>query len=59
MAPFAFSTKKEGKDSAISWEGDAEGFILAKFLEPRQTINAAHYVQTLHKLRRPLRDKRP
>jgi len=38
---------------------DAEGLILAEFLEPRQTITAAHYVQTLHKLRRALRDKRP
>ncbi|PNF25035.1 hypothetical protein B7P43_G06980, partial [Cryptotermes secundus] len=38
---------------------DAEGFILAEFLEPGQTINAARYVQTLHKLRRALRDKRP
>ncbi|PNF36764.1 hypothetical protein B7P43_G11157 [Cryptotermes secundus] len=36
-----------------------EGFNLAEFLEPRQTINAARYVQTLHKLRRALRDKRP
>ena len=38
---------------------DAGGLILAKFLEPGQTITAAHYVQTLHKLRRALRDKRP
>jgi len=38
---------------------DAEGLILAKFLEPGQTITAAHYVQTLHKLRCALRDKRP
>ncbi|PNF18373.1 hypothetical protein B7P43_G13494 [Cryptotermes secundus] len=38
---------------------DAEGFILAKFLEPGQTINAAHYVQTLHKLRRAVCDKPP
>jgi len=37
---------------------DAEGLILAKFLEPGQTITAARYVQTLHKLRRALRDKR-
>ncbi|PNF14147.1 hypothetical protein B7P43_G17711, partial [Cryptotermes secundus] len=35
-----------------------EGFILAEFLEPGQTIDAAHYVQALHKLRRVLRDKR-
>jgi len=38
---------------------DAEGLILAEFLERRQTITAARYVQTLHKLRRALRDKRP
>ena len=38
---------------------DAEGFILAEFLERGQTIIAARYVQTLHKLRRALRDKRP
>jgi len=38
---------------------DAEGLILAEFLEPGQTITAALYVQTLHKLRRALRDKRP
>ncbi|PNF41780.1 hypothetical protein B7P43_G02607, partial [Cryptotermes secundus] len=38
---------------------DAEGFILVKFLEPGQTIDAAHYVQMLHKLRHVLRDKRP
>ena len=38
---------------------DAEGLILAEFLEPGQTITAACYVQTLHKLRRALRDKRP
>jgi len=65
MAPFAFSIKEEGKDSAISCEGDgtvfwdAEGLILAEFLEPGQTITAVRYVQTLHKLRRALRDKRP
>jgi len=33
--------------------------ILAKFLEPWQTITAARYVQTLHKLRRALCDKLP
>jgi len=38
---------------------DAEGLILAEFLEPVQTITAARYVQTLHKLRRALRDKHP
>ena len=38
---------------------DAEGLILAEFLDPGQTITAALYVQTLHKLRRALRDKRP
>ena len=37
----------------------AEGLILAEFLEPEQTNTAARYVQTLHKLRRALRDKRP
>ncbi|PNF41419.1 hypothetical protein B7P43_G14119 [Cryptotermes secundus] len=38
---------------------DAGGFILAEFLEPGQTVNAAPYVQTLHKLLCALRDKRP
>ena len=38
---------------------DAEGLILAEFLERGQTITAAHYVQTLHKLRPALCDKRP
>ena len=38
---------------------DAEGMILAKFLERGQTITAACYVQTLHKVRRALCDKRP
>ena len=38
---------------------DAEGLILAEFLERGQTITAAGYVQTLHKLCRALRDKRP
>jgi len=33
--------------------------ILAEFLEPGQTITAARYVHTLHKLRRALCDKRP
>ena len=37
---------------------DAEGLILAEFLECGQTITAARYVQTLHKLHRALRDKR-
>ena len=38
---------------------NAEGLILAEFLERGQTITAARYVQTLHELRRALRDKRP
>jgi transposase len=38
---------------------DAEGLILAEFLEPGQTITAARYVQTLHKLSRALHNKRP
>jgi len=38
---------------------DAEGCILIEFLEPGKTINTARYVQTLLKLRRALRDKRP
>jgi len=42
---------------AVFW--DAEGLIVAEFLERGQTITAAHYVQTLHKPRRALRDKRP
>jgi len=41
----------------VSW--DAEALILAEFLEPGQTITAARYVQTLHKLRRASHDKRP
>ena len=42
--------------NAFFW--DAEGLILAEFLETGQTITAARYVQTLHKPRRALRDKR-
>ena len=38
---------------------DAEGCILIEFLEHGKTINAAHYVQTLLKLRRSLRNERP
>ena len=38
---------------------DAEGLILVEFLECGQTITAARYVQTLHKLLHALRDKRP
>ena len=38
---------------------DAGGLILAEFLEHGQTITAARYVQTLHKLRRASRNKRP
>jgi len=38
---------------------DADRSILAKFLKPGQTITAARYVQTLHKLHRALRDKHP
>jgi len=41
----------------VFWDG--EGLILAEFLEHGQTITAARYVQTLHKLCRALRDKRP
>ena len=37
----------------------AERLILVEFLERGQTITAARYVQTLHKLHRALRDKRP
>jgi len=37
---------------------DAEGLILAEFLEPGQAITAVRYVQTLHKFRRALRHKR-
>jgi hypothetical protein len=38
---------------------DSEGCILVKFLEKGETISAARYVQTLNKLRRALREKRP
>ena len=38
---------------------DAEGRILIEFLERGKSINASHYVQTLSKLRRALRDKPP
>ena len=41
----------------IFW--DAEGLILAEFLERGQIITAARYVQTLHKVLRTLRDTRP
>ena len=37
---------------------DAQGLILAEFLEPGQTITSVRYVQSLHKLRRALHDKR-
>jgi len=58
-------SKKKAKtvQSAAKVKGtvfwDAKGLILAEFLEPGQTITAARYVQTLHKLRHALRDKRP
>ena len=65
MAAFAFSIKEKAKTvpsavkvmDTVFW--DAEGLILAEFLGLGQTITAARYVQTLHKLRRALRDKRP
>jgi hypothetical protein len=38
---------------------DAEGYILAKFLEPGQAISVARCVQTPQKLRRALHNKRP
>jgi hypothetical protein len=38
---------------------DSEGCILIEFLETGKITNAAQYVQTLSKLRRALRDKRP
>jgi len=65
MVPFAFSIKKKAKTvpsaakvmGTVFW--DAEGLILAESLEPGQTITAAHYVQTLHKLHRASHDKRP
>jgi histone-lysine N-methyltransferase SETMAR len=37
---------------------DLEGCILIEFLLPGETINAAHYVETLKKLRHALRGKR-
>jgi len=58
-------SKKKAKTvpSAVKVMGtvfwDAEGLILAKFLEPGQTITAACYVQTMHKLHCALRDKHP
>jgi len=57
-------SKKKAKTvpSAVKVMGtvfwDSEGFILAEFLEPGHTITAARYVQTLHKFRHALRDKR-
>jgi len=65
MASFGFTNKKETKAmpsakkimGTVFW--DKEGCILIEFLEPGKTINAAHYVQTLLKLYRALRDKRP
>ena len=38
---------------------DAEGLILAEFLERGQTITALRYAQALQKLRRALRNIRP
>jgi histone-lysine N-methyltransferase SETMAR len=38
---------------------DSDGYILVYFLEKGETIYAARYVQTLNKLRRALREKRP
>jgi histone-lysine N-methyltransferase SETMAR len=38
---------------------DAEGRIFIEFLPPGETINAAHYVETLKKLRRAPCDKHP
>jgi hypothetical protein len=35
------------------------GYTLVEFLEKGETINAARYIQTLNKLRRELREKRP
>ena len=42
---------------SVFW--DAQGCLLVEFLEPGQTINAARYIQTLVKLHRALRNKRP
>ncbi|PSN42912.1 hypothetical protein C0J52_12034 [Blattella germanica] len=42
---------------SVFW--DAQGCLLVEFLELGQTINAARYIQTLVKLCRGLRDKRP
>ena len=56
------SKKTKAVPSAVKMMGtvfwDAEGLILVEFLERGQTITAARYVQTLHKLLRALRDKR-
>ncbi|PNF18003.1 hypothetical protein B7P43_G13308 [Cryptotermes secundus] len=57
-------SKKEAKTvpsaakvmGTVFW--DAERFILAEFLEPGQTTNAAGYVQTLHNFCHALCDKR-
>jgi len=60
-----FPSKKKAKTvpSAVKVMGtifwDTEWLILAEFMEPEQTITVACYVQTLHKLHRALRDKRP
>jgi hypothetical protein len=71
---FAPETKRQSMDSptknkpktmpsaqkimgTIFW--DAESYILIEFLETGKNINAARYVQTLLKLHRALRDKRP
>ena len=65
MTPFAFSIKKEGKDSAISCEGDGHNHLGCRGVDfgriPGTWANhhSAHYVQTLHKLRHALRDKCP
>jgi len=56
-------SKKKAKTVPSAAKGtvfwDAKGLILAEFLEPGQTITAARYVQTLHKLHCALRDERP
>jgi len=65
MAPLAFSIKKEGQDSAISCEGDEHSLLGCRGVDfdriPGTWANhhCCRYVQTLHKLRRALRDKRP
>jgi hypothetical protein len=65
MASSHFTAEKEADYSALSLKDYGNGplgcggCILIELLPHGETINAARYVETLKKLRRALRDKRP